>query len=83
MCHEPKGQPSIICVKIQRVAVTVLRGCLCFVLHVFVCVQHCTLTSAATELWCHVPTPSINFDWFCCVLNAHLSNRLGKAVLGT
>lgn len=43
MCHEPKGQPSIICVKIQRIAVTVLRGCLCFVLHTFVCVQRTVL----------------------------------------
>jgi len=40
MCHEPKGQPSIICVKIQQIAVAVLRDCLCSVLHQFACVQH-------------------------------------------
>lgn len=29
---------------------------------------------------CNMPTPSINFDCFCYVLNILLSNRLGKAV---
>lgn len=42
MCHEPKGQPSIICVKIQQIAVAVLRDCLCSVPREFVCVQ-CTV----------------------------------------
>lgn len=39
MCHEPKGQPSIICVKTQQITVAVLRDCLCSVLREFVCVQ--------------------------------------------
>lgn len=85
MCHGPKGQPSIICVKIQRMAV--LQGCLCFVLHMFVCVQHTALgsdsSSRGTELQCNVPTPPVSFNWVCYVLNAHLSNRLGKVVLET
>ena len=43
MCHEPKGQPSIICVKIQQIAVAVLQDCLCSVLHEFACVQRMVL----------------------------------------
>lgn len=33
-----------------------------------------------SESRCNMPTPSINFNCFCYVLNILLSNRLGKVV---